>query len=56
MFLPKKNIKEIIQFVVSKEANKKNQEKLKVYLIKNGINLKPDSKKDRGLRKPTRTN
>lgn len=41
---------------MSKEVNIKNQQKLKVYLKKNGIHIKSDSKKNNGLRKPTRTN
>lgn len=40
---------------MSKEANKKNQQKLKAYLRK--INdTKPNSKKNNGLRKSTSTN
>jgi len=41
---------------MSKKANLKNQEKLKIYLQKNVANNKSDSKKHQGLRKPTRTN
>ena len=35
---------------MSKEANLKNQKKLKLYLTKNGTNIKPDKKTDRRLR------
>jgi hypothetical protein len=30
---------------MSKGINKKNEEKLKIYLAKNGINIKPSDKK-----------
>jgi hypothetical protein len=40
---------------MSKEANIKNQKKLKVYLSKKN-DIKPNSKKSNGLRKPTYTN
>ncbi len=40
---------------MSKEANIKNQQKLKVYLSKKN-DTKPNSKKNNGLRKPASTN
>ena len=40
---------------MSKEANVKNQQKLKVYLSKKN-DTKPNSKKSNGLRKPASTN
>lgn len=43
---------------MSKQANLKNQQKLKIYLQKNGnnTNTKPSNKTTNRLRKPTRTN
>jgi len=40
---------------MSKEANIKNQKKLKVYLSKKN-DIKPNSSKNNKLRKPTSTN
>ena len=41
---------------MSKEANLKNQKKLKLYLIKNGIDIKPIKKSDRKLRSKSSAN